>query len=163
MIIKMLICVGLIAALTSAPVFADEISDHQASRSDRSSDDIQRTESQTTATVGIGEQMQPILEPGMAAIEKSYGLQMQALNAEFNAAATEPQQDEVQQRMQALKVQWTLALANRQLELARQANDSKAEAEILSAIGAIMQPLRPAAQSEPRDPNAGIEIPGGAK
>ena len=108
------------------------------------------------------EQAASRLEPGLAKIEADYQARMDALMSEL-ASATEDQREAVQQQAAELKVQWTLALANRQLELARQRGDVAAETEILHAIQAMQKP--PATEGQPvvRDPNAGIQIEGGAR
>jgi hypothetical protein len=153
----------VLAALICAPLLADEITDHQATRSDRTEADVQRTEAPTQAQPGLGEQMTPMLEPGLAAIEEDFGQQMKNLKAELDLAVTEEQREAIQQQMQSLKIEWALASANRQLELARQNQDAEAEAEILEDIARMTNPITHDRTPIARDPNAGIKIEGGAK
>ncbi len=110
-----------------------------------------------------GEQAEPVLEPGIAAIEATYYQQMQVLNEQIQSAASEEQRDLLQQQAQTLKVEWTLALAHRQLDLARERQDTQAETELLQAIDRITHPVSPETQAAPRDPEAGISVEGGAR
>jgi hypothetical protein len=116
-----------------------------------------------TLDPGSRVQAAPQLEPEVAAIEASFGQQIQMLSSEFASAQTEDEREAVQQRVQSLKIEWTLALANRQLELARQKQDAKAEAEILQMIAHITNRVAPALTPIPRDPQTGAAIEGGAR
>ena len=139
--------------------------DERQSQNTRTEADVLRVDapSPAQAEAGLGEQVQPVLEPGLAAVESNFGQQMEALKSELTATLTEDQRDEIQQRMQSLKIEWTLALANREFELARQKQDSKAEAEILQAISQITNPTPHEQTPVARDPKAGIVTAGGAK
>ncbi len=137
--------------------------DQRQPESTRTEADVQRTEYMATAQPGTGEQVQPQLEPGLAKIEENYRRQMESLKNELASATTDDQREAIQQRAAELKMQWTLALADRQLELARQQGNAEAETEALHAKQAMLNPPTALRQQVPRDPNAGIVIEGGAK
>lgn len=115
------------------------------------------------AEPGDGQQVVPQLEAGIAEIETMYGNRMQALKSKLNLATTEEERDALQQQTRELKVELTLALADRQLELARERGDTEAETELLTAKQAIMNPPSVERVQVKRDPNAGVRVEGGAK
>jgi len=137
--------------------------DERRPESVRTDKDIARPEGQMQAEPGTGERAPLQLEPGLAKIEADYTAQLETLRHELAAAITEEQREAIQERAVQLKVQWTLALADRQLELARQEQNAEAETEILKAMQAMQNPRSTARQEVERDPNAGIVIEGGAK
>lgn len=139
--------------------------DERRAETTRTDADIVRTDgtAPAEAVAEIGEQVQPKLDPGLAKIEETYRLQMESLKNELAAATTDDRREAIQRRAAELKMQWTLALVDRQLELARAQGNGEAEAEALHAKQMMLNP--PVAERQPvaRDPNVGIVIEGGAK
>jgi hypothetical protein len=88
---------------------------------------------------------------------------MRDLRMRISTAQTPEDQESLQREAMELKVEWSLALAKRQLELARERGDTEAEAEALNTINHVANPPTVLRQQVPRDPNAGIELPGGAR
>jgi len=140
--------------------FADDVRRPESVRTD---DGVARPEAQMQAEPGTGERAPLQLELGLAKIEADFTAQMETLRHELAAAITEDQREAIQERAVQLKVQWTLALADRQLELARQDQNAEAETEVLKAMQAMQNSQPSARQEVERDPKAGIVIEGGAK
>jgi hypothetical protein len=80
------------------------------------------------------------LDPSLQAINATYAERMQAIMAAFGSATTETEKVTAQQQAQDLKVQWSLAAAFGQLDLARNRKDAQAEAEILRDIDNLQHP-----------------------
>ena len=160
---KRIFCALIVLLLAASLVVADD--EPRVPTSTLTDKDIVRTDAPTPATAepGLGEQMQPMLEAGLAQIEMAFGEQMESLKAEFASATTEDAREAVQQRMMQLKKDWSLAIIDRYIELARERGDSEAEAEEMAAKNALLNPPVMNVQPVPRDPSAGIHIEGGAK
>lgn len=91
------------------------------------------------------------LDAGLAEIDRQYSARLRTLKAEWSACTNADAGDEAQRRIEALKTDWQLATANRQLEIARSRKDSGAELEILNAIQRILTPMpdRSGVRNEP--------------
>jgi hypothetical protein len=107
---------------------------------DRTDNDVVRVEIPATTDPSVSEPISTRLDPRIAQIEATYRTRMQALKSQIGATADPVSQDQLQQQAGQLKIEWTLALADRQLELARERKDSRAEAELLQAIERIQHP-----------------------
>lgn len=160
--LTLLVALGMIV-LVGGGVIADNARDRLANTPALTDAEIQRPEGQMQAEPGNGQQVVPQLEPGIAEIEAMYLNRMQTLKSQLNLATTEEERDVIQQQARQLKVEWTLALADRQLELARERGDTEAETELLAAKQAILNPPSAERVQVKRDPNAGITVEGGAK
>jgi hypothetical protein len=93
-----------------------------------------RPEGIGTVAAAPNEQQQTHLEPGLQAIEDNYRARLKDLKKQIAATQIPEEIEALQSQAVVLKEEWTLALANRQLELARERNDVKAIADISRAI-----------------------------
>ena len=153
-----------VALAIAAVAVLGHADDERRVSSGRTDADIVRPEGVAQETIpGNGEQVVPQLEAGLMQINADFRGRMDAIKVELSAATTEEARAEIQQRAQQLKVEWTLAIADRQLQLAREAGDTQTEAQLLQAIAAMQAPRAAVSETAPRDPNAGIVIEGGAK
>jgi hypothetical protein len=124
---------------------AEEATDNAAGNSAIQRSDIQAR----TGQVELGDQIETELEPGLASIETNFKARMEGLKTQMAAARDAAEMDQLQQQAQQLKVDWSIALANRQLELARARKDTQSEAAILETIENLM------AQSSAKTTNQG--------
>lgn len=122
-----------------------------------------RTEIQADGQAAIGETAPTVLEPGLAAIEANYAVRITALREQAAAATTSEAREALQTQMQELKHEWTLALAYRQLELARERQDVDTEAELLQAISHMTNPPVRELRQVPRDPRDAETPAGGVR
>ena len=137
--------------------------DEQRDRTPAPQPPIERVSVQAQAEPGTGEQVQPVFEPGIAQINGSYQPRVDALIAELDAATTEDAREEVQQRVMRLKLEWSLAVMGRHIEIARENGDAQLEAELSVSKERMENPPTVTRVEVPRDPNAGIEREGGAR
>lgn len=93
-----------------------------------------RPEGIGTVVTAPNEQKQTRLEPGLQAIEDNYRARLDDLKKQITVSQNPEELEALQTQVVVLKEEWTLALANRQLVLARERNDEKAIAEISRAI-----------------------------
>jgi hypothetical protein len=116
----------------------------------RTEADIPRTDVQIQAQAGLGGRETPRLDAGIESIETQYRARSQALKAELAVAASSQAQEDIMQAMVVLKSEWALAIANRQLELARLSGNTETEAEILQAISRMPSPPAPVPHAAPQ-------------
>lgn len=161
---KLLLCAALIAAFTfGLTAYAQDENAPIPSQTYVDESQMTRTETQTVGQAELGEKVPTVLEPGLAAIEANYAARLAGLREQAAAAATSEGRETLQMRMQEVKLEWSLALAYRQLELARERQDADAETEILQAIEHMTNPpVRELRQVE-RDPRVDEVPAGGAR
>jgi hypothetical protein len=129
----------------------------------RTEKDIPRTETPAAVDPSAPASKSTVLEQGLQQVEESYKAQMMSLISQLDAATDPDQQDMLQQQVQQLKVDWTLALAHRQLELARERQDTRAEGELLEAIARIQDPTSSPSHAASVAEAAKRQSEGGAK
>ena len=130
--------------------------------STRTSEDVQRTETQVGAELGIGAQMTPQLPDEQTALRQQYMGQIQALEGQL-AVASEDAQAAIQDQVMALKLSFKVARLNLALEQARREGNSEAETRILSALNNLTNRAPHERHSNPRDPQTGLPLEGGAR
>ena len=159
---RIIVTVMLMVVITGLAAIADEAKNRYLQGNPQTEADVPRTEVIRQVEPGSGEQITPRIEAGLAQIEEQFRSRMQVIEAELEMCTTEEERDAIQQRAHQLKIEWTLALANRQLELARQRHDVEAEAKILQGIDRIVNPLPVKHDGEPHS-EAGNLSAGGAR
>jgi hypothetical protein len=149
--IKIPVLVALLVVMSVAFIaHSDEAVNRNAQSNPRTEASIPRTDVQIQAQAGLGEQETPRLDAGIESIESQYRARAQALKAELAVATSSQAQEDIMQAMVVLKSEWALAIANRQLELARLNGNTEAEAEILQAISRMPSPPAPVPHAAPQ-------------
>jgi hypothetical protein len=160
---NLVLSICALALLIATVSWADEAQDRWKTSSRQTDKDVKPLPPvQVEGKAGDGTRSPTQLEPGLAKIEEQFGTQMQALLSDLASAQTAEEKTALQQKAIDLKGQWALALAYRQLELARERKDAASESQIQNDIENMQHPAAVQASPAPR-PESDKAVQGGAQ
>lgn len=108
-------------------------------------------------------QVEPVLDPRLFEIETQFRSRLDVLETAITAAKNPAEEMELQKEAERLKIEWTLALNEVMLQIAREKGDTEAEAQALQLKDNIQNPPAHPANPVLRDPDTGKLLEGGAR
>jgi hypothetical protein len=104
-----------------------------------------------------------VLDPRIEAVNASFSNQISQLEEDILFAANYEEVQSLQQKVKALKLQWSVAAAEVQLEIAQEIGDEQAVTRIQENLNELRNPPQRVHTLVERDPATGEALKGGSR